>query len=219
MNRPLVWIAAAFTAGIYAGSSGMSGGWIPPLLLCVAVLAAMPLWRHPQYRAFSVVLLFAGAGMLLWEVRHDGPAGDSLSRYVASHPEATYQFEGRVRRPDLLVPGQERFSFFFEVDRVLSEDGPEAVHGMVYVRWQAPESPVYADDRLRITAPLELRLSEVNPGVEGFEDYLRRLGVHTKAHIWQAGAVERLAPGRWWCIPYWAARLRNIEAVYLSKTV
>jgi len=153
----------------------------------------------------------------LWHVRHAGPPGDPLSRYSMAEPKRPYVLEGRVRRPDL--PGGDYTQFLLDVDQVRLDGHLIALAGGVRVSWSDPGQAVYADDRVRVRGVPDQALGRVNPGIQDYEDFLRRRGVHSTVKIRGPDAVERIAPGRWWRPSHWASRLRAFEASRLRRAI
>ena len=80
MNRPVVWVAAAFAAGTFVAAQGYVPGLILPMaLVVIASLAPVFISMAPNARKVVVVLAFAGAGALLWQVRHKRRSNPSLT--------------------------------------------------------------------------------------------------------------------------------------------
>ncbi|HIJ65519.1 MAG TPA: DNA internalization-related competence protein ComEC/Rec2 [Candidatus Hydrogenedentes bacterium] len=220
MKRPVVWVAAALAAGIWAAATGLVPGAAAPISLCFAALVVLFVRRHRSAsQRVGLALSFFAAGALLWNGRHAGPPGDALSRYSAGHPDAAFVLEGRVRRPDLLLAGASYTRFVLDVDLVRVDGKSFPLRGSVFVRWTDPSGPVFSDERVRVAGTLDPALGRVNPGVESIEDYLRRRGVHTAIRLRGPEAVDRVAPGRRWSASHWVSRLRRIEADRLRRCV
>jgi len=221
VKRPVVWVGLALGAGTYGAALGLCPGAVLPALLCVAGLAlTIPMRRQASLRLVSILIAFAAVGALVWNLRHFGPPGDPLSRYSTARPERRYLLEGRVRRPNLHLAGAGYTSFLLDVDRVgVGGSTPVPLCGGLLVRWIEPGRPVYTDERVRVQGALKHTLGHVNPGIQDFEDYLRRRGIHSAVRVRGPEAVERTASGRWWRPGYWASRLRDLEARRLARAV
>ena len=221
LNRPLVWVAAAFVGGTYAAAQGVLPGFAIPVGVAAVGLAATALGRRfAATRAASVFLLVLGMGGLLWNARHHGPIGDPLSRYVAAEsPQGTCVVEGRVRLRELELAWPEYGHFLLDADRAVLEGEPVALAGGVEVRWTAPGERVYAGERVRVRGRLTVALSHINPGVHAKEDRLRRMGVHTAIRSRGAYAVTRVDPAPWWSVRHWASRMRMAQMERLKQAV
>ena len=221
LNRPLVWVAAAFVAGTYAAAQGVLPGFAIPVGVAAVGLGTTALGRRfPATRAASVFLLALGIGGLLWNARHHGPIGDPLSRYVAlESPQGTCVLEGRVRLQELELVWPEYGHFLLDVDRVVIEEEPVALAGGVEVRWTAPGERLYAGEWVRVRGRLTVALSHVNPGVHTKEDRLRRMGVHTALRARGADAVARVGAAPWWSVRHWASRMRTAQMERLKRAV
>ena len=220
MNRPLVWVAAAFVGGSCAGAFG----WIPNTLWSFApavagVLAPLivrPRWSGPA----SVALVFFAAGALLWHLRDDGAIGDPLSTLVASRPEsARYTLVGVVEQPDIYLPGEDYMQFFLRVRAVGYDGGSNTIAGGVVVRWSDPGFAIYAGETVRVHGPLELDLARVNPDTPSVEDYFRRQDIHTMLRIYGPAAVTRIEVASARSIAYWASVWRGEISLRLSRAL
>jgi len=221
LNRPLVWVAAAFVGGTYAAAQGVLPGLAIPVGVAAVGLAATALGRRfAATRAASVFLLALGIGGLLWNARHHGPIGDPLSRYVAvESPQGTYVVEGCVRLREIELVRPEYGHFLLDVDHAVLEGEPAALAGGVEVRWTTPGERVYAGERVRVRGHLTVALSHINPGVHAKEDRLRRMGVHTAIRARGADAVTRVGAAPWWSVRYWASRMRTAQMERLKQAV
>lgn len=219
MNRPLLWVALAIAAGI--GAAAMGAASYPAVFVAVFILGLvcsfLP-WRTFYLQPLGIFLLFASVGALSYAARHNGPPGDSLSRAIGASADGTWTLEGRVRDAQLWHTTDRSQNLIVDVDRVRAGDTEWTLRGRVFVRVYESGQPVYTDERVRLTGAASIRLGEVNPGVLGYEDYLRRRGIHS--HVSVAGrAVERRLPARPWRAGYWGSRLRQVQAACLARTV
>lgn len=221
MNRPLLWVCIPLIAGTLAAAWGLCPGWLAPgTAVAVGMLLPVATRGRPGAVGAGLLLVFFGAGALLWNARHQDLPGDPLSRLALANPATTeYTFEGRVENPDLYLLGTAYLQFELRVDRVTVGENTYPMHGGVIVRWSEPQFPVYAMQRVRVTGQLDTVLGRVNPDTAGVEDARRRHGIHTAVRLRNAGGIETIAPGRIWSLRYMASRLRGELATRLSKAV
>jgi len=222
LNRPLVWFASAFLAGMFAAANGVPSGLAFPLLLFA--VGAFLAWVQSSLilgRALSVLLIAFGAGALWWNARHQGPPGDPLSRYAASHPEiSNWVVEGKVRLSGLEASDAQLCDFMIDADRAFVRNEERDLHGGLAVRWnERNDARVFAGDHIRIRGPLSVCISSVNFGVQGYEDWLRRQGIHSRMTARGPDAVEIVARGVWWSPAYWSSRLRETLTEQLTAAV
>jgi competence protein ComEC len=220
VKRPLVVCALALASGGYAATFGLaSSPWLPILILLLGFVAYWYGQRRLTFQFLTLYLVFLAGGALWWQARVGGLPGDPLSRFAVTHPRVACVLEGRVRHADIITADRDYAAFVLTVDSVDAEGVPPNLTGRVYVRWSEPGEPVYIDDRVRVRGELSHVLGHVNPGVYDIEDSLRRRGVHSGIRIKGPGAVERVAPGRWWHAGHWASRLRRYQAQQIRRTV
>lgn len=220
MQRPFLWLALMLVAGVVAADVGqITSPFLPVMAGFLGLATALLPFRMSRAQPFGLALTFLAIGMLAWQVRHTGPPGDALSRAAALQPGAQWTLEGRVRRAQLLGPGDEYLSFIIDVERAGVGFAVGPMEGRVEARWFAPDGPVFVDDYVRVTGPLRDALGEVNFGVSGYEDYLRRLGVHSAIRLRGPSAVHCLAPGRWWRPSHLASTFRHGQAERLARAI
>lgn len=221
MNRPLVWVTAAYAGGMWLASAGFWPGFIFPAMVCLLWLAVAFLVRASAVlRTASVLFLSGAAGAMLWNAHHADSPGDPLSRYLAAHPEIEEcTVEGRVRLAGNEDLDADSSGFLLDVVRVTV--GPETLplRGGVTVRWNKAAWPVFADDLVRATGRPAIALARLNPGTRSVEDYYRRQGIHTSLAVFQKHGIERIGRGRWWSIRRWASELRTEQAERLREVV
>ena len=225
MNRPFAWVATALLAGTLAGAGNvMAGIVIPSGLVAVSCLLALCALSEPRIRPVAVALCFIGCGALLWNLRVSPTFGDALSGLIAQSPQKEMEVSGRVRSTQLVIPQQAtdndhkplppRQVFLLDVESV--NDGAVSITGRAIVYWAHPGALVYPGDYVSLAGKGSVALGNVNPGVRGYEDYLRNWGIHSGLECAGADAVTvtaqatRLSPG------YWAARFRQAQADRLA---
>lgn len=219
MDRPLVWVAGALLGGILAAASGLAPGIAHPLaLVAVASLLAAARLRDPRVRPFVVALCFAGLGAAHWNLGV-APASDPLSLYLANHPDTTITVEGHVRSVQLAIPGEDRVSFTVDVDRRIDSNTAAPLVGRAVVQWARGARHIYPGDRIRVNGKARVAIAEVNPGINGYEDYLRNRGVHSAIDASGPNAVERVAAAPWYSPWQWATRLRQAQAEKLAEAM
>ncbi len=220
MNRPLVWVALAFIAGLFVASTGFVSGLWWPLALCLAA-AILPFWAHdePRLRAFSVALMFLAVGMLVWNLRHAGPPGDSLSRTLAQDTPDSVLIAGYVRSVQPRHPETDFQRLIVDVDTAEWNGARHSVRGRLSIAWNRPGAAVWPGERIRARGEPRLGIAPVNFGVNGLEDTLRRRGVHSTLRANGPDAIEHIGDAPWWSVAYWAARLRQVQAEQLRAAM
>lgn len=218
-NRPLVWIAAAYAAGI----AGYAWGWAPRSIVLAAVCAVLAggaLYLAPasnRLRSGLLLAAFAALGAAMAAAHLAGARHDPLALAAWEAPRSAVVAEGRVRQPRLFHPPKREglppyLTFELLVDTVY-EDGA-AVHrpGRAIVHWSGATRPVYSDERVVVKGLIDPALSRVNFGVDGYEDYLRNRGVHSAIRARGPDAVASAGDARRWWLPHWTSRLRQAQA-------
>ena len=218
MNRPLVWVAVAWAAGTWAAGEEWIPGFALPLgIFVVGFTLALVASRKPASRPLAVALCFFAIGALLWNVRHAGPPGDEVSRFVEGRRDARLTMAGRVQRSDLFIPGATSLIFVVDVDEV-SEGGQTApLTGRVQVRWYEPEIPVFVGQRIQVEGTASVETGRVNPGIYNAEDHLRAENTYCHMTARTPESVKILAEGPWWSLRYQASRLRAGEGEWFRR--
>lgn len=217
MNRPWVWVAIAWVAGIFAAATYLPFEAIPLLTIPLIALVWAFRARVPYVQHAIVVLIAFALGGVVHHARHAGAPGDALSRFATDHPQERLVLEGRVRDAGIILPGTDYTTFVLDVDTAVRNGHTTALSGGVLVRWSEPDGPLFPGERVRTAGPLGRVLSPVNHGIHDLEDYYRAHGVYTDLRI--AGDVlERVSAPRW-SFRYWIARLRQEEGERLARVV
>jgi|GEM_PF-266461 len=222
VKRPMSWVAVAFVAGMGAAGVGAIPGWGIPL--CVALGGLAVAWLYSDRfasRSISVSATAFAAGALLWNARSTGEIGDPISRYAAAHPQQTeWTLEGVVRLTDLEDSQSGFRQFVLDVDTVRAGGQTQSLRGSAMVCQFKPDGdPVYATQRLRAEGTLALAMGRVNPGVRGYESYLRSKDIHTVLTVRERDGVEALSSGCRWSPAYWASVMRRIQADRMARFV
>ncbi len=213
MNRPLVWVAGGVLAGIMAGAGGYAPGLLIPLLLCAGAVACLYAFSAlPPSRPLGVFLCFLGVGAFLYNVRHAAAPGDPLSRFLTMHEPGYCRIEGVVRDVPYANPPDGYARFVLDADRLVLGSREIAARGGVLVKWTEPGPLPWPGDRVTASGRWDLALARVNPGVQSWEDALRRSGIHTALSARGAGSIAVLASAPWHSVHYWSARLRRAQA-------
>lgn len=211
MNRPLVWVCVPLIGGTLAAARGIVPGWVAPgVTAMIGVLLPSASRGRPTAVSAGLVLVFFGAGALLWNARHQGPPGDALSRMVLANPAISkYTIEGRVQNPDVYLRGSAYMQFELRADQVTLGADTYPIQGGIVIRWSEPQFPVHAMERVRVTGQLDTVLGRVNPETAGVEDARRRRGIHSAIRLRRGGDIEMISPGRLWSLRYLASRPRG----------
>lgn len=216
MNRPLVWAAAAFTAGIWANGHAAHPGWLI-VATELALLAAFLFPRPLPYRdGLPVAMVFLLAGAALEINQRPARQGDELSYHNREHPESIYLIEGTVTDAPIYTPGLDYMTVRLRAENVEGIGGKLPLQGRIVVRWTDPRRPLHPGERLRVQGQLDPVLGEVNIGINGAEDYYRILGYHSTLRT-RGEAVEWLSRPSW-SITYWASRFRQWQAEVFART-
>lgn len=237
MDRPVVYVAAAFTVGVCVATWGV---WIPHGLF-YSVLAAAILFflggflaisriNPGRTRPASIVCWAFTAGVLLTLPRLPVSPGDSLSdllgnlgndvpdQRIISARKALCQVEGVVRLADLETGVGSSCVFLLDADTVIRGEQRIPCEGGMSVRWENPSVAIFAHERVRVSGEYTLSLARINPGTGSYEDYLRSRGIHTALFATGNDAVQRLETP-FISIAYWASRLRNVQSDCLARVV
>lgn len=216
MNRPLVWAATAFTAGIWASGAGHHSLW-----WLVGILATLfALWIFPQSLPWRdglpVAAVFLLAGAALETNQRPARLGDPLSHHNRQHPETIYRIEGTVMDAPIYTADLEYAPVRLRADRVEAGGRPLSVTGGVVLRWSGPNRPLHTGEIIRVQGKLDPVLGEVNLGIGGAEDYYRTLGYHSTMRI--RGDTLKWIDRPVFSIRYWASRLRHWQAEIFART-
>ncbi|MFO7976991.1 MAG: ComEC/Rec2 family competence protein, partial [Candidatus Hydrogenedentota bacterium] len=220
MNRPLVWVALGFSTGVFVAAGDFTPGLLIPICLCLA--GAVVLYAFSALnvsRPLAVFICFLGAGALMYNARHAGPPGDALSRFLSSREPGMCRIEGVVRDVPHAASPDEYARFFLDTEHILLDGVESDVEGGVLVKWSDPGTLPFPGERVAVTGRWDIALSRINPGVESWEDKLRRDGIHSMVKARGAGNVEILAPAPWYSVEYWSARLRRVQAERLQQAM
>lgn len=215
MNRPLVWAAAAFTAGIWAsGFHHHAIGWLAALE--VLLLGAFLLARGLPYRdGIPIAMIFLLAGAALEINQRPARLGDALSAHCRKHPEFIYRLEGTVADAPIFTTGIDYMTVRMAVDRVSSAGGELPLRGRIVLRWSDPLRALHPGERIQVTGRLDPVLGEVNLGLRGAEDFYRTLGYHSVLRA-RGESVTWISSPRW-SLRYWASRLRAWQAEIFAQ--
>jgi competence protein ComEC len=218
LNRPLVWAACGFAAGIILST----GAEMPALLLAPGLVVAgiVLLYferRVPWARHLMGACLFAAAGVCWSVARQPEITGNPLRRFSIENRYALCSVEGTVRSPGLCLPGDDWLPFQLAVDRVEYDGREWPVPGRVLVNVYDPEEALYPGDRVRLRCRLSPRLGQVNPGVSSAEERLHLRGIVCRTSV-RGEDITRLSRPDWYP-PAWAARLRHWAGVQFRRAL
>ncbi|MDZ4858138.1 MAG: DNA internalization-related competence protein ComEC/Rec2 [Candidatus Hydrogenedentes bacterium] len=220
MNRPLAWAAIALLCGTVAAA----WGFLPNPLFSLGIAAlgctiAIFASRVPRIRPVALVLCFIGAGGAWWGLRTGEFHGDGVSTLLQAHQEANFEFSGTVRSTRLMLPGSDFHGFVLDVDSYRDGEKLSPVDGLVYVNWYQAPRAVFPGERVTVDGDARLALSEVNPGIRGYEDFLRNRGIQSVLETSGPGAVVQQGPAPWYRATYYTARLRHAQARRLTEAM
>jgi len=205
--------------GTLCAASGIVTGLIIPLaFVAVACLAGAIRFRDARIRPFIVLLGFVGAGAAHWELQR-APNSDPLAEFVAEHPGTAMKVEGTVRSVTLAIPGNDRLRLILDIDKREDSETFSPIAGRAVIHWSRSKGLVFPGDRILVEGEPSVAIAEVNPGVNGYEDYLRNRGVHTAIDAAGPEAVKRLAEAPWYSPWNWAARFRQAQADNLAHAM
>jgi len=215
----MVWLAVGFLVGTVAAAKGAIHGILVPNLLCTgALIVSFRPHNRVLTRIAAVILMMAGVGALMWNVRHTEPVGDPLCRHIAQNP-GRYIIEGHVRLSDLEEVNPERFQFVVDADVARQGDKVYPLSGGVVVRWYRPGARVYAGERVRITGDMSVTLAAINPNTGSYEQYLRLRDIHSTISAGGPSGVLKVSDAPWSSCRYWASKLRLWQADKLARAV
>ncbi|MFP4502368.1 MAG: DNA internalization-related competence protein ComEC/Rec2 [Candidatus Hydrogenedentota bacterium] len=217
MNRPLVWVALGWAAGIALGAHA---GWVlllaPPTVLLGSLLYTRGISTFAGWAVLAA--LFMVVGSLYGQVRGPSDAPDTLGRLAETHDGAHVTIEGVVRRNEVVLPEDDYTRFTVDVRRLQLAGGTwQTLRSGVLVRWTNPDQPVYAGERVRIEGALDRVIGPVNHRLWRQEDHWRAQGVHSTVRVRRGGVTRSGASAV--SLRYWAARLRHAEAMLFARAV
>ncbi|MCC6797544.1 MAG: DNA internalization-related competence protein ComEC/Rec2 [Candidatus Hydrogenedentes bacterium] len=219
MNRPLAWVAAAMLTGTLCAAWGLLPGLaIPLLLVAAACLAGAFRLRNARIRPFVVLVGFIGAGAAHWELNQT-PNSDPFADLVANNPVSVTKVEGTVRSVTLSIPGEDRLRLILDIDTRIDNKTSSPIAGRAVIHWTRSTGLIFPGDRILVEGEASVAIAEVNPGVNGYEDYLRNRGVNTAIDAAGPKAVTRLGEAPWYLPWNWAARFRQAQADNLARAM
>lgn len=230
MNRPLLWCALAFAAGIYVADGAPAAGVSYGVVACgVGIAVTGAGFLRPSLRHLPILLAFAGAGAFVHGFHYlDSPA-DPLARYALAEESPYLTLEGRVREADIILDDTEYATVIVDVTEARDDGERLPRTGRVQVRWSAPNGwnnaeegearPVLPGEKIRVEGNVNYRLGPVNHGVRDVEDHLRRQGVHSMVRVYGPDGVDVLEAPPTRPHRYWPARWRQLQAERLSGIV
>lgn len=167
----------------------------------------------------GLAVLFCAVGTLRWDVGRPEASGDPFSRWVAAEAPEFVTVEGRVHRTELFAEGDDYLSFVVDTNVVRYRDRRRAVNGLVMVRWNAANRPVFVGDSVTVRGEPTVLMSPVNWGVHSYEDSLRRRGIHSAIRCRGGSALAGYTPGSLWSPYNSLGRFRHALSDRLSNAV
>ncbi len=189
MFRPIVWVAAAFAAGIAFGRWSPLSPWVWLVASCLSGLMAW--WALATHRsAVTPVLVGTLAGGALWFALHAAPpAAAVLTAAFGQHITVTGVV---VRPPQVLESGTRAV---VSVDRLGAGGRFVAAHGLVQVSLRDP-SPVRYGDRVVVSGRLMQPAPAGNPGEFSYRDFLAVRGIAAVLYARRGTSVSVIGRGR-----------------------
>lgn len=218
MNRPLVWTAVAFAAGLLIAAGTPAPGMLVGAGLVVLVLVLLSArYRWPGRDALLLVAVFVLIGTAYGAFRAP-PVSDELSRFVWEHRDAQVRLEGTVAQVRVMLPEDDYTSFVLEVDQLTTKGRAYTVSGRTLIGWNRPTGRLAPGARVTVQGKLRAVLGPVNPRLRDFEDYLHQRGIHTRLTVLgEALRVVERAP--MFAPRAWLAEMRQWQADALNRAV
>lgn len=170
MFRPIIWVAAAFAAGIVVGRGSALTAWAWLAASCLCGLVA---WACLAAGRLAVIPLLLGtvAAGALWHALHAvPPAAEALTAAFGEDVTLT----GAVVRPPRVVEGSARA--VVSVERVHARGRSAAARGLIQVSLRDSALVRYGD-RIVVTGRLVRPPPAGNPGEFSYRDYLAARGI------------------------------------------
>jgi len=189
MLPPIVWIAAAFAAGIALGRGSVLSAWT--WLAASSAAAAAGIWCL-DIRRSAVVPLLAGtlAAGALWATLHADPvAAPALTGTLGTDVTLT----GLVTR--LPQGGEDRSRVVMSVDHINSDGRSESAYGLVLVTIPGTSTIRYGD-RIAASGRLVRPPPAGNPGEFSYRDYLITRGIAATLYPHRHAGVRKIGRGR-----------------------
>src|SRR3989449_2908911 len=189
MLPSIVWIAAAFGAGIALGRGSVLSAWT--WLAASSAAAAAGIWCL-DIRRSAVVPLLAGtlAAGALWATLHADPvAAPALTGTLGTDVTLT----GLVTR--LPQGGEDRSRVVISVDHINSDGRSESAYGLVLVAIPGTSTIRYGD-RIAVSGRLVRPPPAGNPGEFSYRDYLITRGIAATLYPHRHAGVRKIGRGR-----------------------
>src|SRR5256712_852802 len=189
MLPPIVWIAAAFAAGIALGRGSVLSAWT--WLAVSSAAAAAGVWCL-DIRRSAVAPLLAGtlAAGALWATLHADPI-------AAPELTGTFGTDGTLTGLVVRLPqgGEVRGRVVISVDHINSDGRSERAYGLVLVPIPGTSTIRYGD-RIAVSGRLVRPPPAGNPGEFSYRDYLVTRGIAATLYPRGQAGVRKIGRGR-----------------------
>ncbi|MBI2973086.1 MAG: DNA internalization-related competence protein ComEC/Rec2 [Armatimonadetes bacterium] len=188
MHRPIIWIAAAFAAGIMLGKATTVGlyGWMLAGALCAAAAALLHVRRHSA--SIAIVAAVAAAGGLWYQINTLPPGAGSAAASAGHEVTLT----GTVVRPP--ASSRDRLRFVVRAEQLIVRSQSRRATGLILVSTRA-RAPLHYGDIITLRGRLVRPPPAGNPGEFSYRDYLAAQGIHAQL-VSRPGADLRISGRR-----------------------
>lgn len=187
MRFPLLWIAAAFSAGVYSGSGKISPSFLLFIVVGVLLLVALLLCRKRRFRTAwcSSLAAWVGLGIACACLESISLPATHVTRLFAGGritAQDTLRWRGQLRNNPLAMPNGIRYEI--DLEQVELSGRPQPVAGGLRVTYflntEQPETPpaTKAGDSIEVLVRARPPRNFLTPGAFDARGQLARQGTH-----------------------------------------
>ncbi len=182
MNRPLVWVLAAYIFGILFGATTS----VPTPVICLVfgLVLAAAIWlarsKWPLNAPVAVFLLFLPAAALLSRAQIRPILTNPAGELVEENVRADALVHGRILRSSLAGPQDGYQTFLLHADRLGIGERSFQLDAKFWVNWSESGIVVPEGSDVVVEGRLARPYSRANPGVERFDRYAHLEGIAGK---------------------------------------